>query len=337
MRYVEALNGALHRMMAADGTVVVIGEDVLDPYGGAFKVTKGLSTAFPGRVFTTPISESGLVGTALGMALRGLKPVAEIMFGDFVTLATDQLVNHAAKFPAMYGHRMAVPLVVRTPMGGYRGYGPTHSQSLESLFMAVPGLHIVAASLAHDPGLLLERAVLEDDGPVLFVENKLLYPQELVGGGTPDGLVAETVSPGRRYPTMRLSMVPGEAPDVTLITYGGVTRLAMAAAVEAMMEAEMKVDVLVPSSLRPIPVDDLLPSASASGRVVVLEEGPRDGGWGAHVAAELSERLFRRLKAPVVRLGAKDSPIPNARPLEDQVLPSGAEVLAAVTALASRS
>ena len=140
----DALNAALHRACAADERVIILGEDVLDPYGGAFKVTRGLSTTYPERVLTTPISEAGIVGVAAGMALRGLRPVVEIMFGDFITLAADQLINHAAKFRWMYNDQVRVPMVIRTPMGGRRGYGPTHSQTLEKLFLGVPGLILEA-------------------------------------------------------------------------------------------------------------------------------------------------------------------------------------------------
>ncbi|MFL7894258.1 MAG: alpha-ketoacid dehydrogenase subunit beta, partial [Anaerolineales bacterium] len=131
----ESLNQALHRALQEDETVFILGEDILDPYGGAFKVSQGLSTSYPGRVFTTPVSESGIIGLATGMALRGLHPIAEIMFGDFTTLIADQVINHAAKFRYMYNDQVRVPIVIRTPMGGRRGYGPTHSQTLEKLFL----------------------------------------------------------------------------------------------------------------------------------------------------------------------------------------------------------
>ena len=167
----ESLSAALHQAMENDARIYVLGEDILDPYGGAFKVTRGLSTKFPERVLTTPISEAAIVGVANGMALRGLRPVAEIMFGDFVTLIADQLVNHAAKFRWMYNNNVHVPIVVRAPMGGRRGYGPTHSQSLEKMFLGIPGLKVVAPNTLGDPGRLLEAAIADDD-PVLFVEHK---------------------------------------------------------------------------------------------------------------------------------------------------------------------
>ena len=174
MRYVESLNRALHQLMAEDERVFVMGEDIVDPYGGAFRVTNGLSSAYPDRVLATPISEASITGFATGMAMRGLRPILEIMFGDFLTLCADQIVNSATKFSWMYNGQVEVPLIIRTPMGGRRGYGPTHSQTLETLFLSVPGLTMVAPSHFHDPGELLRRAVLAGNGPVLFLENKLL-------------------------------------------------------------------------------------------------------------------------------------------------------------------
>src|SRR3989338_935053 len=180
MRYSESLNHSLHQLMKQDERVFVLGEDILDPYGGAFKITKGLSTGFPDRVLTTPISEAGITGFAIGMAMRGFRPILEIMFGDFITLCADQIVNGAAKFSLMYNGQVTVPLVIRTPMGGRKGYGPTHSQTLETLFLNVPGLTIIAPSHFHNPGDLLQKAVLNEENLVLFIENKLLYPLQLL-------------------------------------------------------------------------------------------------------------------------------------------------------------
>src|SRR5690606_3089060 len=216
------LRAALHAILERDPTAVVLGEDILDPYGGAFKVTQGLSTRFPGRVFTTPICEASIVGASVGMALRGLHPIAEIMFGDFVALAADQIVNHAAKYPAMYNGQVTVPLVIRTPMGGGRGYGPTHSQSLERLFFGIPHLKLVAASHAHDAGALLQQAVADPE-PVIFVENKLLYPLRLERGS--ELIEYDEILDSHGYPVVMLrNYTPGETPDVTVIAYGGMSR-----------------------------------------------------------------------------------------------------------------
>src|ERR1700741_5457138 len=167
MIYARALGAALHRALSDDERVVVLGEDIADPYGGAFKVTRGLTTAYPDRVRTTPISEGAIAGISAGLALAGYRPIAEVMFGDFLTLCFDQLVNHIAKYEAMYAGRPPCPGIIRAPPGGGRGYGPTHSQSLEKHFVGVPHLRVVATSLVHDPAAVL-RALLAQDSPVLL-------------------------------------------------------------------------------------------------------------------------------------------------------------------------
>ncbi|MDP8222827.1 MAG: transketolase C-terminal domain-containing protein [Candidatus Lernaella stagnicola] len=335
-RYVESLNRALHEMMADDERVYLIGEDVHDPYGGAFKVTRGLSTAYPNRVLGAPISEAAITGFAAGMALRGLRPVLEIMFGDFLTLAADQLVNGATKFNWMYNGRVTVPLVVRAPMGGRRGYGPTHSQSLETLFFNVPGLTILAPSHFHDPGALLRHAVLEDASPVLFVENKLLYPLRLEQpeNGRAGDWHVEVVAPESPYPTLRLVADPAETPTVTLLAYGGMAPLALEAAMNALVRDEILVEVLLPSRVKPFPVADVAGFVRKSGRAVIAEESPREGGWGAEMAARLMESAFADLRAPIARVGAKETPIPASMPLEKHVLPQVADIEAALRAVA---
>src|SRR5688572_23405600 len=171
MMYVKALNECLHACFRSDPRVVLLGEDIADPYGGAFKVTRGLSSAFAGRVFSTPISEAAIVGVAAGLALSGYRPIVEIMFGDFTTLCFDQIVNHIAKYPAMYNGQASCPVIIRTPMGGHRGYGPTHSQCLEKHFFGVPGLTVLASSPYHDPNALFAH-MLAGSPATLFVEPK---------------------------------------------------------------------------------------------------------------------------------------------------------------------
>ncbi len=334
MRYVESLNQALHELMAEEERVFVIGEDILDPYGGAFKVTKGLSSAYPDRVLTTPVSEASITGFATGMALRGLRPILEIMFGDFITLCADQIVNGASKFSWIYNEQVEVPLVIRTPMGGRRGYGPTHSQTLEALFLGTPGLTIVAPSHLHSPGDLLRRAVLGGKGPVLFVENKLFYPQHL---SQPDGLskigdfFAEVlISHSEEYPSIALTLARGAVPDVTLIAYGGMTPLAVEAALNVFIRDEVHVETIVPSLIKPFPLPDVLPSVRKSGRVVIAEEGVRTSGWGAELACQVYEAAYDALLKPIQRVGAEELPIPSSRPLEDQVLPQVADIEAAI-------
>jgi pyruvate/2-oxoglutarate/acetoin dehydrogenase E1 component len=325
MRYVESLNAALHDLMGSDPSVVVLGEDILDPYGGAFKVTKGLSSAYPGRVLTTPISESAITGFASGMALRGLRPVMEIMFGDFLTLCADQIVNGACKFSWMYNGKVTVPLVIRTPMGGRRGYGPTHSQTLETLFLGVPGLRIVAPSHYHDPGALLRNVVTSSTGPVLFIESKTLYPQQLLtpdsGGKAGDFFVSAIRNQDPAFPSMSLRVSRDEQPQATLLAYGAMAPLAVEAAINVFMREELLVEVILPSSVKPLPLADILPAVQRSGAVVIAEEGVRTAGWGAELAAQIYESAYASLRAPVRRIGAHDCPIPSSKTLEDQVLP----------------
>jgi len=349
--YLESLRQSLHTILETDSAAIVLGEDILDPYGGAFKVTKGLSTRFPDRVRTTPICEATIAGMSVGMALRGLHPIAEIMFGDFVALAADQIVNHAAKYPAMYNGQVSVPLVIRTPMGGGRGYGPTHSQSLERLFFGIPHLKIVAASHLHDAGALLRQAVADPE-PVIFVEHKLLYPLGLVRGGEEeigrlgdweigrleiggvwwggDALqVAEGVDRFGYPVTLARNYGDRDTPDVTVIAYGGMSRLLVPLLAELAAE-EIRVLACVPACISPLDAAPLAWAAAQSGRVLVAEESPAAFGWGAEVAARLHAQAGAHLLAPVARLGAAPTVIPAAKALEDAVLPSQDRLAAAI-------
>lgn len=320
---VGSLNQGLHDVMAVHGDVVVLGEDILDPYGGAFKVTRGLSTQFADRVRTTPISESAIAGLSGGMALRGLRPVAEIMFGDFITLCADQIVNHLSKFRWMYNEQVDVPVVIRTPVGGRRGYGPTHSQSIEKLFFGVPGLVTVAVSQRHDPGELLRRAVT-DDRPVLFVEQKLLYGKRL-RVEAPAGLTLVRPDAGDRYPTA--TWRPEEEPaGLTVVTYGGMTEIVEDALARLFEEDEVLAEYLVVAQLAPLDAQPIVESVRRTRRLVVVEEGTEPWGFGAEVVARVAEALGGGVRA--ARVAARHLPIPNARPMEDAVLPDVDRVLA---------
>jgi len=328
--FLESLRLGLFDAFEADDRVVLLGEDVLDPYGGAFKVSQGLSTRFPGRVIGTPISEAGFTGVAAGMAIRGLRPIVEIMFGDFLTLCTDQIVNHITKFANMYPG-VRVPLVIRTPMGGGRGYGATHSQSLEKMYLGVPGLTVVAPSLAHNPGALLRHAVIGDDRPVLFVENKLLYGQSLCGGDH-DILSVRFVEDQSGYPTAVVENRPGHRPDVTLIAYGGVSRPALAV-MRRFADEEISIKALLPASLKPVPLSGLLAESRGSAALLLIEDGSAGFNWGSEIAALLYEFLLPELKQPIRRLAAEDAVIPCAEPLERQVLVTEEKIEKAVMEL----
>lgn len=313
--YLADLNQSLHALLREDSRVVMLGEDLADPYGGAFKVSRGLTDAFPGRVLSTPICEAGITGAAAGMAIRGMRPIVEIMFGDFLTLCADQLVNHICKFSGMYPG-VTVPLVLRTPMGGGRGYGATHSQTIEKMFLGVPNLHVVAPSHAHAPGALLRYAVLHDDSPVLFIENKLLYPMPLVDSGR---LTVSMVEEIAGYPTAIVSNFTGDKPDVTLFAYGGLSRLILPL-MERYSDEEINVRCVLPSSLRPVPVRTLASAVQKGVPVIVVEEGTAGFNWGSEIAALLYEHAFERLDRPIRRLASDDNIIPSAGKLEDAVL-----------------
>lgn len=319
----DSLNSALHRAFAASPDVFLLGEDILDPYGGAFKVTRGLSNAYPERVFTTPVSEAGITGLAAGMALRGFRPVVEIMFGDFTTLIADQLINHIAKFSSMYNGQVKTPLVIRSPMGGRRGYGPTHSQTLEKLYLGVPGLQILAPTNLGDPGQLLYDAILVSDDPVLFIENKLLYSLPV---GNVDRLaefdVKTTDLPykGLSAPIYTLTVRDAPAPSLTICSYGYMSELARQAALRLAYEHEIFCELLIFTRLTPFEIDPIQESLRRTRRLLTVEEGTYTLGWGAEVLARSIERLGAGLQA-AARVAAEDEPIPASPALEANILP----------------
>lgn len=319
----EALNKGMHACLAESEKVYFLGEDILDPYGGAFKVARGLSDQYPQQVITTPVSEAAMVGIAVGMALRGYRPIVEIMFGDFLMLAADQLINHASKFRWMSNDRVRVPLVIRTPMGGGRGYGPTHSQTLEKHLLGVPGLRIVAVTALMDPAELLRSVVFEDDDPVLFVEHKALYPVQVQAGNQQDFdiMVSKT-----RYPVFHLRIAGAPSPSATLMSYGYMAEIALEAAHRLAYEREVFIEVLALTEL--IPDDSSVFDATGeTGVLLTLEEGTITLGWGAEIVARCSER-FGSLKSR--RIASLDMPIPAAGTLESAVLPGVDDVMRAV-------
>ncbi|CAA7615878.1 conserved hypothetical protein [Magnetospirillum sp. LM-5] len=324
--FLAHLRDALGALLESDPAVLLLGEDVEDPYGGAFKVTRGLSSRFPCRVRSTPISEAGIVGLAGGMAAGGFKPVVEIMFGDFSSLIVDQMLNHLGKFDRMYGGCPSCPVVVRVPMGGYRGYGPTHSQSLEKLFLGIPGLTVVACDNLHDQ-VRLWRRMLDLPGPKLYVENKALYGTAMMPAidGRIGGFLARSVPSA--LPLTALALTEGEA-DAVLLTYGGMVPLALQAARHLFEAEELRLRVVVVTQLAPVPLDGLVDALGACRRVVTLEEGTRRGGWGAEIAAALVERLGGGLR--LARVAARDAVIPAAAQGEAWALPSLERCVAAV-------
>jgi 2-oxoisovalerate dehydrogenase E1 component len=318
-----AINAALRTLLAHVPQTVLLGEDLHEPYGGAFKVTAGLSETFPGRVISTPISEAGITGAGIGLALAGRRPIVEIMFADFVTLCMDQLYNHAVKFPGMFPDS-AVPMIVRTPCGGRRGYGPTHSQSMENLLVSVPGLTVLYGSHRHNVGQLLLDAATRWPNPVVFLEHKLLYSEPQA----PADYVALPAHPADAgaalFPTLHAG---SEAPDVVLVGFGGILPVIERAAEMLRREEELDVLIVTPALLAPLPRHTLVGALMGHPRIAVVEESHHEFGFGAELLACLSEAGYR---GRALRLGMPPVPIAAARSLEVAQLPNERSIVDSV-------
>jgi 2-oxoisovalerate dehydrogenase E1 component beta subunit len=317
---IQAVNDALKTAMRADPTVVVFGEDV-GPKGGVFLATEGLTKEFgEQRCFDTPLSEDGIVGAGIGMALNGLKPVCEIQFQDFIFPAFDQIVSEAAKFRYRSGGQYTCPMVIRTPYGGGIRGGLYHSQSGEAYFCHTPGLKVVIPSTPHDAkGLLL--ASIDDPDPVLFLEPKALYRQ--VKGEVPEGKYKVDLSTLR---TVR------EGRNVTVFCYGAMVPVCERAAAQA---AEKGIESLIVDlrTLLPLDEDGVLEAAKQTGRVVVVHEAPRFCGFGGEISAIIAEHAIEYMEAPVVRVTGFDTPFPNT--LEHHYMPDERRVLDAIEHVAN--
>ncbi len=314
--YVQALTEALDMAMDKDANVFLLGEDI-GTMGGDFGVTRGLFDKYGAeRVRDTPLSEAAIVGACVGAAMVGMRPVAEIMFADFLGECYDQLVNNAAKMHYMFDGQFKASIVVRTACGGGFGGGPHHSQSVEGWFLNVPGLVIVApATPADAKGLLL--SAIEDDNPVLFLEHKALYRLK---GDVPEGYYSTP---------LRKAAVAREGKDVTIVAAMKMTHEALAAA-EALAAEGIEAEVIDLRTIRPYDAQTVLESVRKTGRAVVATEAPKMGGLAAELSATISEECFRDLKAPVLRVAGLDTPIPFSLVLEKYILPGKDEIVQGV-------
>jgi pyruvate dehydrogenase E1 component beta subunit len=321
MRMREALNSALREEMQRDESVFIMGEDV-GVFQGAFKVTEGLLDEFgEKRVRDTPISENTIVGAGVGAAMAGLRPVVELMTVNFSLLAFDQIINHAAAIPYMFGGAVRVPMVVRMPGGGGHQLGPTHSHSFEALFLQVPGLLVAAPSTPAD-GKALLKAAIRDDNPVIFIEHETLYG---VRGEVPENGDAPLLRFGE-------AAVRREGTDVTIIAILKMAQVAENAAKQLASEHGVEAEVIDPRTLRPLDLDTILESVRKTNRVVVVEEGWPHGGFGANVAALIQEQAFDYLDAPIQRVTGADVPMPYSKRLEQAAIPHEEHVIKAAMA-----
>ncbi|MBS7644814.1 MAG: alpha-ketoacid dehydrogenase subunit beta [Candidatus Bathyarchaeia archaeon] len=314
--YREALREALIEEMRRDERVFLLGEDI-GPYGGAFQVTQGLIEEFgPERVRDTPISESAIVGTAVGAAMTGMRPVAEIMFGDLTALAMDQICNQAAKIHYMFGGQANVPMVLRTPFGGGVNIAAHHSQSLEAWFMHTPGLEVATPSTPYDAKGLLKTAIRRDN-PVIFCEHKVLYPKK---GPVPE---EEYTIP------FGAADVKREGGDITIIATLNMVHKALAAA-DRLAEDGVDAEVIDPRTLVPLDRKTIAESVMKTHKVVIVTEDCKTGGVSAELMAVVMEEAFDYLDAPIKRVAGTDTPIPFSPPLEGFVIPDEDRIIRAV-------
>ncbi|RDE14942.1 MAG: alpha-ketoacid dehydrogenase subunit beta [Candidatus Thorarchaeota archaeon] len=317
MTYRDALKAGIREEMLRDERVFLLGEDIALNWGGAFKVTKGLAEEFGEvRVRDTPISENTIVGAAIGAAITGLIPIAEIMFGDLIALAMDQVCNQAAKMRYMFGGQTSVPLVLRTPFGGGKNIASHHSQSLEAWFMHTPGLKVAVPAFASDVKGLIKTAI-RDPNPVLFAEHKLVYDKK------------EEVPDGEYLIPFGQAKIRREGADVTLWGTFFMLHKALEVADELAKEG-ISVEVIDPRTLVPLDTKTLIESVKKTGRLVLVTEETKTGATTAEIAAIVQEEAFDWLDAPIKRVNAPDTPVPFSPPLENYFIPDNKRIAQAI-------
>jgi len=322
LRIVQQLNSFYRDALTVDEDAFFLGEDIADPYGGAFKISKGLTTEFGPRVVTTPISEAAITGIGIGLAVSGRRAFVEIMFGDFITYAFDQIVNNASKMFHMYHRRVDCPVVIRTPMGGRRGYGPTHSQSLERFLIGIDNCCTISLNSLVNVNMQL-AGLASLHGPVLLLENKSDYTNRTFVA--PEGYVVETDQ--FCLPTLRIAPADGSA-TITLLAYGGMARFIANSLLEIFEHADCIPELIVPTALHPLNLHPIADSVRRTGRLVIVEEGAGFASFGAEVAAQLAE--CGDMSFAFKRVSGKPAPIPSAPSLEAAALPSIEEICAAI-------
>lgn len=314
LTYREAVAEAIAQEMRRDENVVFLGEDI-GAAGGVFKATVGLFKEFgPERVRDTPISEQAILGAAMGSAMTGLKPIAEIMFSDFLAVCWDIVANEIAKARYMTGGQMSIPLVIRTANGGGSRFGAQHSQSVENWAMMVPGLKVVAPSSPADVKGLLAAAIRDPD-PVMFFEQKSLYP---IKGFVPDGELVDELGTAK---------VLRDGGEVTIVALAAMVPRAMKAAEELSAQHGIEATVVDVRSLVPLDTQTILRETSKTGRLVTVEENPRLCGWGAEIASIVADEIFWDLDGPIIRITTPHIPLPAADALEDATMPSAERIV----------
>lgn len=316
LTYLEAIREAMQQKMREDSSVYLIGEDIAE-YGGAFGVTVGMLEEFgKERIINTPISEEAIIGVATGSAVTGMRPIAEIMFSDFITIAMDQIANQAAKIRYMFGGKAKVPLVIRTAGGGGTGAAAQHSQSLEALVAHIPGLKVVMPSCPYDAKGLLVSSI-NDDNPVIFIEHKLLYNNKKCIQNVPRQMYEIPLGKGD---------IKREGSDISVAATSYMVLKSLEAAEKLSQEKGIECEVIDIRTLRPLDIDIILDSIKKTGRLLCVEEAPIFGGFMGEVSAQVSEKGFDWLDAPVVRVAGRNCPVPYSLVLEQEMIPSASRI-----------
>ena len=327
LTYLEAIREAMQQKMREDSSVYLIGEDIAE-YGGAFGVTVGMLEEFgKGRIRNTPISEEAIIGVATGSAVTGMRPIAEIMFSDFITIAMDQIVNQTAKIRYMFGGKAKVPLVIRTAGGGGTGAAAQHSQSLEALVTHIPGLKVVMPSCPYDAkGLLISS--INDDNPVIFIEHKLLYKNKKCIQNVPRQMYEIPLGKGD---------VKREGSDISIAATSYMVQKSLEAAEKLSQEKGIECEVIDIRTLRPLDIDIILDSIKKTGRLLCVEEAPIFGGFMGEVSAQVSEKGFDWLDAPVARVAGRNCPVPYSLVLEQEMIPGASRIEKGILNLLSKT
>ncbi len=318
MNYIKSINKFLFNFLKKDKNNLILGEDILDPYGGAFKATKGLSSAFPKQVISTPISEATITGVGTGLALNNHSVIVEIMFGDFITLCTDQIVNGLSKFLDLNNKNFG-NFIIRCPMGGYRGYGSTHSQSLETLFFNIPNVIIYSPNIFSNPRDLLNE-ILNKDKFAIFIEHKVSYPKLIdVKNKNNFDLIIEN-----DFLFTKIKIIE-KKPDYTILTYGHVTEIALEAVQEIFLKNELVGEIISFKKIKPF--EKKLISLINSESIFTLEEGVEHAGWGRYISSFIYPEKFKNLKNGIINIGSKNSSIPSSAEQEKLHLPSKSKTI----------
>jgi len=319
-RQVTIINKFFDRILNEDSKVIFMGEDVKSPYGGAFKIAKNLSDKFPSQVFTTPISEAAITGIGNGLALSGFKPFVEIMFGDFITLAFDQIINHASKIFHMYNKKVSAPLVIRTPMGAGRGYGPTHSQSLDRFLIGIDNIKTIAINTLINPEIIYQK-VYEEKHPVILIENKTDYGKYIGFNEVPN---YKALYSDEDYPVVKISPIKSK-PNLTIVTYGGMVHEVLECIEPLFYESDFISEIIVISKISPVDCTEIIESVKTTKKLVVVEEGSTVGGISSEIISNIAEIVNFHIQ--FLKIGSLPVPIPSVKSLERKVIPNKERII----------